>query len=195
MLFSRFNVWIGVLITLLIGGFLFYALATAHKHIEDNEDMIEIINDTQQSTQLEKKDPTKKNQNLTVKNILNIFKNKLKKPKVLEQKKIILNYSENKNLDKLTNQDVVGLYLFEDIGNSILYTYGMLVAVSLPKVPSGWAIRILTGWWWMYCLLVVVAYKASMTAILANPDTRLILSSNDIQYFLLLNLITNLIHS
>lgn len=187
--------WIGVLITLLIGGFLFYALATAHKHIEDNENTIEIINDTQQSTQIEKKNTIQKNQNLTVKNILNIFKNKLKKPKILEQKRIIVNYSENKNLDKQTNQDVVGLYLFEDIGNSILYTYGMLVAVSLPKVPSGWAIRILTGWWWMYCLLVVVAYKASMTAILANPDTRLLFNRNDIQFFLLLYSITYLIYS
>lgn len=172
--------WIGVLITLLIGGFLFYALATTHKHIEDNENTIEVINNTQQSMFLEKEDPIQKNKNLTIKNILNIFKNKLKKPKELEPKKIIINYSENKNLDKLTSQDVVGLYLFEDIGNSILYTYGMLVAVSLPKVPSGWAIRILTGWWWMYCLLVVVAYKASMTAILANPDTRLLLDCSGI---------------
>eukprot|EP00102_Acyrthosiphon_pisum_P022440 XP_016659650.1 PREDICTED: glutamate receptor ionotropic, delta-2 [Acyrthosiphon pisum] len=116
----RLNMWVGVLITLLIGGFLFYALATAHKHIE-----------------------------------------------------------ENKKLNKLANKDVIGLYLFEDIGNSILYTFGMLVAVSLPKVPSGWAIRILTGWWWMYCLLVVVAYKASMTAILANPDTRVTIDTLD----------------
>lgn len=171
--------WVGVLITLLIGGFLFYALATAHKHLEDNENTIEITNDTKQSKVLEKKDQIQKNQNLTVKNILNILKNKLKKPKILEQNNFIVNYSENNNLDKVTNQDVVGLYLFEDIGNSILYTYGMLVAVSLPKVPSGWAIRILTGWWWMYCLLVVVAYKASMTAILANPDTRSLLSCID----------------
>lgn len=176
--------WIGVLITLLIGGFLFYALATAHKHIENNDNTIEIMNDTQKSTVLEKKDTIQKNQNLTIKNIFNIFKNTLKKSKILEQKRIIINYSKNKNLDKLTNQDVVGLYLFDDIGNSILYTYGMLVAVSLPKVPSGWAIRILTGWWWMYCLLVVVAYKASMTAILANPDTRLLFSCNDIHLLL-----------
>lgn len=166
--------WVGVLITLLIGGFLFYAFSTAHKHIEDNEDTIEIINTIKESVVLENKDPIEKSQNTKIKNILNIFKNKLKKQKVLELKKFVFNYSEEKNLEKRTNQDVVGLYLFEDIGNSILYTYGMLVAVSLPKVPSGWAIRILTGWWWMYCLLVVVAYKASMTAILANPDTRLL---------------------
>jgi len=103
---------------------------------------------------------------------IDILKNKFKKTKIIKQQKCINNHTENKKLNQLTNKDVIGLYLFEDIGNSILYTYGMLVAVSLPKVPSGWAIRILTGWWWMYCLLVVVAYKASMTAILANPDTR-----------------------
>ncbi|CAK1581472.1 unnamed protein product [Parnassius mnemosyne] len=66
----------------------------------------------------------------------------------------------------------VGLYLFEEITNSILYTYGMLLVVSLPKLPSGWSIRLLTGWYWLYCILLVVSYRASMTAILANPTPR-----------------------
>lgn len=65
-----------------------------------------------------------------------------------------------------------GLYLFGEITNSILYTYGMLLVVSLPKLPSGWSIRLLTGWYWLYCILLVVSYKASMTAILANPTPR-----------------------
>lgn len=163
--------WIGVLITLLIGGFLFYALATAHKHIEDSENMNEIINDTKKNNLVQKRDCLLIKKSKTIKNVVNIFKSKFKKPKMIQQK-FMINHAENQKVQPLGNKDVVGLYLFEDIGNSILYTYGMLVAVSLPKVPSGWAIRILTGWWWMYCLLVVVAYKASMTAILANPDTR-----------------------
>ncbi|XP_052737668.1 glutamate receptor ionotropic, kainate glr-3, partial [Bicyclus anynana] len=66
----------------------------------------------------------------------------------------------------------VGLYLFGEITNSILYTYGMLLVVSLPKLPSGWCIRVLTGCYWLYCILLVVSYKASMTAILANPAPR-----------------------
>ncbi|VVC30582.1 Ionotropic glutamate receptor, L-glutamate and glycine-binding domain,Ionotropic glutamate receptor [Cinara cedri] len=160
----KLNMWVGVLITLLIGGFLFYALATAHKHIDDDENTIETISDTKE---------LEINKNMTAKNIFNILKNKFKKPKILEDKKLFISYTGNNKLDQLTNKDVVGLYLFEHIGNSILYTYGMLIAVSLPKVPTGWAIRILTGWWWIYCLLVAVAYKASMTAILANPDTRI----------------------
>lgn len=64
------------------------------------------------------------------------------------------------------------LYMFEELTNSIMYTYGMLLVVSLPKLPPGWSIRLLTGWYWLYCVLVVVAYRASMTAILANPAPR-----------------------
>lgn len=64
------------------------------------------------------------------------------------------------------------MYLFGEITNSILYTYGMLLVVSLPKLPSGWSIRLLTGWYWLYCILLVVSYRASMTAILANPAPR-----------------------
>jgi len=162
--------WVGVLITLLIGGFIFYAFATVHRHIEDTKNNVEITNYTYKQSEALKNDLTTIKENITVKNSLNIIKNIFKKPKMSEQK-FILSHTENKKLE-CTNKDFGGLYLFENIGNSILYTYGMLVAVSLPKVPSGWAIRTLTGWWWMYCLLVAVAYKASMTAILANPDTR-----------------------
>lgn len=65
-----------------------------------------------------------------------------------------------------------GLYLFSQLENGILYTYGMLLLISLPKFPTGWSLRVLTGWWWIYCILLVVAYRASMTAILANPIPR-----------------------
>lgn len=164
--------WIGVFITFIIGGFLFYALATAYKHIENIKNIVEIINDTNPSSVLEKKDSKIiKEESMNIKNALNvlkILKNKINKLNISEQKLITNNTEE----EKVTNKNIVGLYLFDNIGNSILYTYGMLVFVSLPKVPTGWAIRVLTGWWWIYCLLVVVAYKASMTAILANPDTR-----------------------
>ncbi|XP_026670641.1 uncharacterized protein LOC108626469 [Ceratina calcarata] len=65
-----------------------------------------------------------------------------------------------------------GLYLFTKLENSILYTYSMLFQVSLPNLPSPWAVRILIGWWWTYSILVTVAYRASMTATLANPVAR-----------------------
>lgn len=71
-----------------------------------------------------------------------------------------------------TEQKPVGLYLFGEIINSVLYTYGMLLVISLPKLPTGWSIRLLTGWYWLYCILLVVSYRASMTAILANPAPR-----------------------
>ncbi|XP_045491721.1 glutamate receptor ionotropic, kainate glr-3 [Colias croceus] len=88
----------------------------------------------------------------------------------------LLDYKElSRNSDKkenLSDAKPVGLYLFGEITNSILYTYGMLLVVSLPKLPTGWSIRLLTGWYWLYCILLVVSYRASMTAILANPAPR-----------------------
>nr|QMS80365.1 ionotropic receptor [Histia rhodope] len=86
----------------------------------------------------------------------------------------------DKHLDKQIVYDgakPVGLYLFGEIINSILYTYGMLLVVSLPKLPTGWSIRLLTGWYWLYCILLVVSYRASMTAILANPAPRVTLDT------------------
>ncbi|XP_063822067.1 glutamate receptor ionotropic, kainate glr-3 [Ostrinia nubilalis] len=81
--------------------------------------------------------------------------------------------SRNTNEKQLdTAEKPVGLYLFGEIINSILYTYAMLLVVSLPKLPTGWSIRLLTGWYWLYCVLLVVSYRASMTAILANPAPR-----------------------
>lgn len=49
----------------------------------------------------------------------------------------------------------------------------MQLVVSLPRFPAKWAVRILTGSYWIYCILIVVSYKASLTAILANPAPRL----------------------
>ncbi|CAH1154078.1 unnamed protein product, partial [Phaedon cochleariae] len=66
-------------------------------------------------------------------------------------------------------EDPVGLYQFGEPVNSALYTYSMILLVSLPKLPSGWSLRVLIGWYWIYCLLVVTSYRASMTAILAKP--------------------------
>lgn len=61
---------------------------------------------------------------------------------------------------------------FDDISACLLYTYSMILVVSLPRLPLRWSVRILTGWWWIYAVLIVVAYRASLTAILANPQPR-----------------------
>ncbi|KAL0272073.1 UNVERIFIED_CONTAM: hypothetical protein PYX00_005184 [Menopon gallinae] len=82
------------------------------------------------------------------------------------------NFAVKKDWNKIKNENVIGLYQFEEPTNSFLYTYSMLLLVSLPKLPAGWSLRIFTGWWWIYCILVVVAYRASMTSILANPVPR-----------------------
>ncbi|XP_072751469.1 probable glutamate receptor [Anoplolepis gracilipes] len=62
-----------------------------------------------------------------------------------------------------------GLYLFTDLQNSMLYMYGMLLQVSLPRLPNTWTVRIFIGWWWIYSILVTVIYRASMTATLSHP--------------------------
>ncbi|XP_076686210.1 ionotropic receptor 68a isoform X2 [Andrena cerasifolii] len=69
-------------------------------------------------------------------------------------------------------KEMRGLYLFTGIQNSILCTYSMLFQVSLPSLPNPWAVRVFIGWWWIYSILVAVAYRASMTATLANPVAR-----------------------
>ncbi|KAH8418736.1 hypothetical protein KR222_006018 [Zaprionus bogoriensis] len=65
-----------------------------------------------------------------------------------------------------------GRDLFDDYSNCILLTYSMLLYVALPRMPRNWPLRILTGWYWIYCILLVATYRASFTAILANPAAR-----------------------
>lgn len=69
---------------------------------------------------------------------------------------------------------------FDDFSASILYTYSMILVVSLPRLPLRWSVRVLTGWWWIYCVLVVVAYRASLTSILANPQPRVTIDTLDV---------------
>ncbi|XP_033239760.1 uncharacterized protein Ir68a [Drosophila pseudoobscura] len=62
--------------------------------------------------------------------------------------------------------------LFDDYATCFLLTYSMLLYVSLPRMPRNWPLRVLTGWYWIYCILLVATYRASFTAILANPAER-----------------------
>lgn len=66
----------------------------------------------------------------------------------------------------------IGRDLFDDYATCILLTYSMLLYVALPRMPRNWPLRVLTGWYWIYCILLVATYRASFTAILANPAAR-----------------------
>ncbi|XP_055386312.1 glutamate receptor ionotropic, kainate glr-3 [Condylostylus longicornis] len=66
---------------------------------------------------------------------------------------------------------------FDDLSNCFLLTYSMLLLVSLSKMPKSWSLRVLAGWYWTYCLLIACTYRASFTAILANPPSRITVDS------------------
>lgn len=70
-------------------------------------------------------------------------------------------------------EENAGLYLFTEVQNSALYMFSMLLQVSLPMLPRAWAVRVFIGCWWIYCILISVAYRASLTASLANPIEKL----------------------
>ncbi|XP_071627785.1 ionotropic receptor 21a isoform X1 [Temnothorax longispinosus] len=75
--------------------------------------------------------------------------------------------------DKLDAYDSMkGLYLFTELQNSVLYTYSMLLQVSLPRLPNAWTVRVFIGWWWIYSILAAVIYRASMTATLSKPAAK-----------------------
>ncbi|XP_032687660.1 glutamate receptor ionotropic, NMDA 3A-like isoform X2 [Odontomachus brunneus] len=79
-------------------------------------------------------------------------------------------YMISRTNEKLFEYDSAkDLYLFTNLPNSLLYTYSMQLQVSLPHLPDAWSMRILIGWWWIFCILVAMIYRASMTATLANP--------------------------
>lgn len=69
--------------------------------------------------------------------------------------------------EKIAKQDV-----FDDFATCIIYSYSMILVVGLPQIPKRWSVRVLTGWWWIYCVLIVTAYRASLTSILANPQPK-----------------------
>ncbi|XP_018332417.1 glutamate receptor ionotropic, kainate 1 [Agrilus planipennis] len=144
------TLWAAIFICLFFIGFVFYVLSRYHNKV--NEMIFGV----------------KKDRKMLFRNVLGISKDTNGKLDVNAKYALMKKqyYVEQKEIEP------VGLYLFGDIPNSILYTYGMLLVVSLPKLPTGWSLRVLTGWYWLYCILVVVAYRASMTAILAKPAPR-----------------------
>lgn len=86
-------------------------------------------------------------------------------------------YGTFSNTDTEQNRAYFSRDFFDDLAACLIYTYSMLLVVSLPRLPNRWSVRVLTGWWWLYCILIVVAYRASLTSILANPQPRLTINT------------------
>lgn len=146
--------WAAVVVCLLMCGVIFYWIARFHFH----------VNHIKYECMKKQKELLKKTAVMSVSSF------------PVDQQKSDLRYTkmrEQYELKKFEGQPE-GLYLFGELINSLLYTYSMLLLVSIPKLPTGWSLRMLTGWYWLYCTLVVVAYRASMTAILASPSPRLV---------------------
>lgn len=180
--------WTAVIITLFIGGLTFFALAQYHRNIE-TKDFSSVSSENSDSSNEERRRSLamavlNKLANTTSVLWKRVWKRVNRRKRFF--KKFNAEFAARRHLHRIdahphllrflssvqAQSAPVGLYIFEKLDNSILYTYGMFMTVSLPKVPTVWSIRMFTGWWWIYCILVSVAYKASMTAILATPAPR-----------------------
>lgn len=145
--------WAAVIVCLILTGFIFYWIARFHFH----------VNKIKYECMKREKELLKKKQKVTLATCPIAEK--------LDSGEKYTKMKEQYQLKKFEGQPE-GLHIFGELINSFLYTYSMLLLVSIPKLPTGWSLRMLTGWYWLYCTLVVVAYRASMTAILANPAPR-----------------------
>ncbi|KAK9504028.1 hypothetical protein O3M35_010471 [Rhynocoris fuscipes] len=139
----KVNMWIAIIFTLLVGSIIFYGLAKYHLFLEQNGIHLQSVNYK------------------FWKDLFKLWHNE-KSKNFIQIKKI------NNSTFNISNYST-GLYLFKRIDDSLLSAYSTLLLVSLPKMPTGWSLRMFTGWWWIYCILVTVSYRASMTAILAHP--------------------------
>uniref|UniRef100_A0A0A9WWV2 Glutamate receptor delta-2 subunit n=1 Tax=Lygus hesperus TaxID=30085 RepID=A0A0A9WWV2_LYGHE len=149
----RVYMWIAIMVSLVIAALLFYGLALVQNYLNGSRSVTD-------------------NANSFWKDILVLWHHKKHKNMLKPRRSYPLAASENENV-------VEGLYLFSKIEDSFMNTYSMLLLVSLPKMPTGWSLRMMTGWWYLYCLLVTVIYRASMTAILSQPVQRVTIDTLD----------------
>lgn len=141
------SMWAGVALSLFLVGTVFYILSFLHALLM-----------------------RKKSSRISSRKFFKLFR-----PRKSISHKTMANYRDVKFRSYL-NQMVVLVKtedLFDDFENCILLTYSMLMYVSLPRMPKNWPLRVLTGWYWLYCILITVSYRASFTAILANPQPRI----------------------
>lgn len=177
--------WIGIIVTLVFGAGFFYIFANIYNSLYNKKLQNKDHNIHKKTTN----DIRKKMKEAVCKNVKNFkslftrkssfsflkFWNKNKTTNITNSVERYIKpnaYLKNCIIRNVPIFKSEGMFLFETIINSILYTYGMLTLVSLPKFPTGWALRIMTGCWWIYCILIIVSYRASLTAILANPQPR-----------------------
>lgn len=180
--------WTAVIITLFIGGLTFYALAQYHRNIETKDFSSVSTASSNPSNEQRRRSLAIAVLDKLVSTLYALWRRFWKRMNRRKQffKRFNAEFAAKRHLyvidahrqlrrflSSVQEQSApIGLYIFDRLDNSILYTYGMFMTVSLPNVPTVWSIRMFTGWWWLYCILVSVAYKASMTAILATPAPR-----------------------
>ncbi|XP_043206292.1 glutamate receptor ionotropic, kainate 4-like [Amphibalanus amphitrite] len=57
------------------------------------------------------------------------------------------------------------------ISLSILNTYGAMCENAQSRVPShSTAAKTFLGWWWLYCIIILTAYKSSLVAMMTVPS-------------------------
>ncbi|XP_039292533.1 uncharacterized protein LOC111064372 [Nilaparvata lugens] len=176
------NMWIGIITTLVVGGICFFSLANVYHHIQNNDDKRLQINKMKKQLKILKSSISNSIKRLSqvhcIARLINEIEDKFGRTQKIRRSGLSGKNGMYSNIEEnLDLEEHDGLYLFDSIDNGLLYTFSMLTLVSLPKLPTGWALRVMTGCWWMYCLLIVVAYRASMTAILANPMPRVMIDS------------------
>lgn len=153
------TMWAGVLTALLAVGAIFYALGQVNLRLRRQE--AALIRRRLAAQGLPRPQRAKR---------LRVYKMRVvPRPGVSRRHLVTIRYRVR---PKEECAGLVDLDIFDSFGNCLLYTYSMLMVVSLPRLPRSWSVRMLTGWYWTYCILVVVAYRASLTAILANPAPR-----------------------
>ncbi|CAD6221770.1 GSCOCT00011636001.3-RA-CDS [Cotesia congregata] len=89
----------------------------------------------------------------------------------------IISMIKVQEINEIYTKKIYGLSPFTGMQNCLLYTYSMLLQVSLPRLPEVWALRVFIGWWWLYTILITVTYRASLTATLANPIARITINT------------------
>ncbi|XP_035776929.1 uncharacterized protein LOC118458485 [Anopheles albimanus] len=188
------EMWAGVLVSLFSVGFVFYAfsntLAYMHRHergYRPDYDLLQRHRHRHRKRRLmfaRSRLVRRLRRNFLWKIPPSLVRLRRKKPIHSKPSNAASIYHSNKSLAKLHmiqfkrrpepwHDPLPAQDIFDTFSGCILYTYSMLLLVSLPRLPAGWSLRVLTGWYWVYCVLVVVAYRASFTAILANPVPRL----------------------
>ncbi|KAJ6650184.1 Glutamate receptor ionotropic, delta-1, partial [Pseudolycoriella hygida] len=120
------GMWLGVLFFLFSVGFVFYILGQVHMKLRKKDVVIKRKNYVKKTERIKRTSTTSETISMQI-----------------------------KILPKRTRHTVARKDIFESFGNCILYTYSMLLVVSLPRFPQNWSIRLLTGWYWVYCILVV----------------------------------------